>query len=381
MQFKDVIGQDAVKARLRASRKEGRISHAQLFFGPSGSGVLPMAMAYAQFLICQQPTDNDSCGTCPSCQKCNKMVHPDIYFSFPVITLAKQKIDKPVSNDFITDFRKMVLSHPYMDYNDWMSDISDTENKQGRIYVHEGPEIIKRINLKAFEAPFKIVLMWLPEKMWPDLANKLLKSLEEPPDNTVFLLASEQRDALLQTILSRTQSIKLTRLNDQQVINSLLLSKEMEMQKAGEIARLADGDYHLAEELSEQLSGNDTFDKSFLAWMRLCFNPAKNMEALMAWVDQIASYKREEQKQFLYASIQMVRECMMVNLADPSLVKLENQQVKTLEKFLPFVNAKNMTPFVEELSKAHYHIERNAHAKILFLDLSLKLGNILQIKA
>jgi DNA polymerase-3 subunit delta' len=170
-------------------------------------------------------------------------------------------------------------------------------------------------------------------------------------------------------------------LNDQQVINSLLLSKEMEMHKAGEIARLADGDYHLAEELSEQLSGNDTFDKAFLSWMRLCFNPAKNMEALMAWVDNMATYKREEQKQFLYASIQMVRECMMVNLADASLVKLEDQQVKSLEKFLPFVNAKNMTPFVEELSKAHFHIERNAHAKILFLDLSLKLGNILQIKA
>ena len=142
MQFKDVIGQDAVKARLRASRKEGRISHAQLFFGPSGSGVLPMAMAYAQFLICQQPTEDDSCGTCPACQKCNKMVHPDIYFSFPVITLAKQKIDKPVSNDFIADFRKTVLAHPYLDYNDWIAEISDSENKQGRIYVHEGPEII-----------------------------------------------------------------------------------------------------------------------------------------------------------------------------------------------------------------------------------------------
>jgi len=380
MQFKDVIGQDKVKASLRASRKEGRVSHAQLFFGPPGSGVLPMAMAYGQFLICENPSDEDSCGVCSVCQKCNKMVHPDIYFSFPVITVAKQKIDKPVSNDFVSDFRKAVLSHPYIDYNDWIAEISDSENKQGRIFVHEGPEIIKRINLKAFEAPFKVVIMWLPEKMGQDLANKLLKSFEEPPDNTLFILASEQREVLLQTILSRTQSVKLGRLDDQQVINSLLLDKRIDMQKAGEIARLADGDYHLAEELAVQLVGDDTFDKAFLAWMRLCFNPVKNMEALMAWVDQMATHKREGQKQFLFASIQMVRECMMVNLADQSLVKLDNQQVKTLEKFLPFINAKNMTPFVEELGKAHYHIERNAHAKILFLDLSLKLGNILQIK-
>lgn len=381
MLFREVIGQESVKANLRASRKEGRISHAQLFFGPPGSGVLPMAMAYAQYLICENPSDNDSCGVCPPCQKCNKMVHPDIYYSFPVITLSKQKIDKPVSNDFIADFRKAVLARPYLDYNDWMVEISDSENKQGRIYVHEGPEIIKRINLKAFEAPFKIVVMWLPERMGQDLSNKLLKSFEEPPDNTIFILASEAREVLLQTILSRTQSVKLGRLSDQQIINALLLSREMEMHKASEIARLADGDYHLAEELSQQLTGNETFDKAFLGWMRLCFNPAKNMEALMAWVDQMAANKREEQKQFLFASIQMVRECMMVNLADQSLVKLEDQQVKTLEKFLPFVNAKNMTPFVEELSKAHFHIERNASAKILFLDLSLKLSNILQIKA
>ena len=381
MQFKDVIGQDAAKARLCASLKEGRVSHAQLFFGPPGSGVLPLAMAYAQFLICQQPTDSDSCGTCAACQKCNKMVHPDIYFSFPIVKLAKQKKDNPVSNDFIADFRKVVLSHPYLDYNDWIAEISDTDNKQGFIFVAEGPEIIKRIYLKAFEAPFKIVLMWLPEKMRPELSNKLLKSLEEPPDNTVFILASEQRDVLFQTILSRTQSIKLTRLNDQQVVNSLLLRKEMEMQKAGEIARLADGDYHLAEELSDQLTNEESFDNSFLAWMRLCFNPARNMEALLSWVDHMATNKREEQKQFLYASIQMVRECMMVNLADSSLVKLESQQVKSLEKFLPYVNAKNMSPFVEELTKAHFHIERNGQAKIVFLDLSLKLGNILQIKA
>ena len=288
MQFKDVIGQDKVKASLRASRKAGRVSHAQLFFGPPGSGVLPMAMAYGQFLICENPSDDDSCGVCSVCQKCNKMVHPDIYFSFPVITLAKQKIDKPVSNDFVSDFRKAVLLHPYIDYNDWIAEISDTENKQGRIFVHEGPEIIKRINLKAFEAPFKVVIMWLPEKMGQDLANKLLKSFEEPPDNTLFILASEQREVLLQTILSRTQSVKLGRLDDQQVINSLLLNKSIDMQKAGEIALLADGDYHFAEELAAQLVGDDTFDKAFLAWMRLCFNPVKNMEALMAWVDQRA---------------------------------------------------------------------------------------------
>lgn len=380
MLISEIIGQVTVKTTLLQAAKEGRVSHALLFFGPRGSGVLPMARAFAQYLTCTNQGEFDSCGKCSSCLKNSKLVHPDVHFSFPVVTDSKRGIKKPISNDYIAEFRQIAISHPYFDYNDWVPEIADSENKQAVIYVHEASEIIRKINLKAFESPYKVMIIWLPERMNMEVANKLLKSFEEPPSNTVFILATEQRDQIIQTILSRTQLIKIHRIEDEEIENALIHRRNLSSQAAHEIAMLSDGDFHLALELSNREEGIGNHEAEFLAWMRLCFNPMKTMEQLLAWVESIAGKGREGQKQFLFACIQTVRECMMINLADPSLVKIDPHQQKTLERFLPFVNQFNMTPFVNELNQAYYHIERNANGKILFLDLSLKISKILQIK-
>ncbi|MBL7925070.1 MAG: DNA polymerase III subunit delta, partial [Bacteroidia bacterium] len=221
MQFSEVIGQQAVKNRLVQSAREGRVSHALLFFGQPGSGVLPMARAFAQYLNCEAPGANDSCGACPSCRRSAGMVHPDIHFVYPVIT--GQGITKPKSIDYLEPWRELQLKFPYTGLSEWVEFITegDAKSKQGIIPVEEAQDIIHKINLKAFEGKFKVIIIWMPEKFHPSTANKLLKSLEEPPDDTVFILASEARDQLLGTILSRTQMVKLERLHEEEVAEAL----------------------------------------------------------------------------------------------------------------------------------------------------------------
>jgi DNA polymerase-3 subunit delta' len=378
MLFSEVIGQESVKQQLIHSGKEGRVSHALLFFGPKGSGPLPMALAFAQYLNCENPGPTDSCGTCSSCIKSMKMVHPDIHYVYPVVTTKENT--KPKSSDFLVDWRSSVLANPYLDINDWIEIIVGEGNKQGFIPAEESNEIVKKINYKAFEAPYKILILWMPEKMRQEAANKLLKSLEEPPEKTIFILVTEHRDQLITTILSRTQLVKVNRLRDEEIAAELIRQKGIDSPNALELARLADGDFHTAKELAEQQIEKGRHDQDFLNWMRLCFNPMKTMPALMAWVEDMAEKNRETQKQFLFSCIRMVRECMLVNMGDPRLVKLDQEQLQTLGKFLPFVNLHNMGQFAGALNEAYFHVERNAHAKILFLDLSLKISKILQIK-
>lgn len=379
MQFASVIGQQAVKDRLISSSREGRVSHALLFFGQPGSGVLPMARAYAQFLNCENPSETDSCGECGSCRRASRMVHPDINYVYPVVTGI---VKNPKSIDFIEDWRKLQLDQPYANLNDWINYITggDAKNKQGNIPAEESQDIIHKINLKAFEGKYKVMIIWMPEKMHTVTANKLLKSLEEPPADTLFILASEARDQLLTTILSRTQLVKLSRLTEEEVVAGLMTEEKLAESEAYDIARLAEGDFNLALELAGREKGTGSHEEAFLNWMRLCFNPFKTMDKLLAWVDGMAVESKEEQKQFLSASIQVLRECLLINVADGPLVKMTGTQRAVVQKFLPFINEVNAQPFMTALSEATYHLERNAHAKILFLDLSLKIHSILQIK-
>jgi DNA polymerase-3 subunit delta' len=379
MQFASVVGQQAVKDRLIAASREGRVSHALLFFGQPGSGVLPMARAFAQFLNCEQPTEADSCGVCGSCRRAAKMVHPDINYVYPVVTGI---VKNPRSVDFIEDWRNLQLEQPYANLTDWIDYITsgDAKNRQGNIPAEEAQDIIHKINLKAFEGRFKVMIIWLPEKMHVVTANKLLKSLEEPPSDTLFILASEARDQLLSTILSRTQLVKLGRLQEEDIVAALQPSYQLLETEALDMARLAEGDFNLAIQLARQERGTGSYEEAFLNWMRLCFNPFKTMDKLLAWVDGIAAESKEEQKQFLAASLQVLRECLLINVADGPLVKMTNAQRTVIQKFLPFVNELNAAPFMEAVSEAIYQLERNAHGKILFLDLSLKIHRILQIK-
>ncbi len=377
MLFSEVIGQDLVKEKLILSHKDGRVSHAQLFFGPKGAGMWPLANAFAQYLTCENPTTIDSCGVCLSCKKNMKMVHPDVHYVFPVMTSKKHK--SPKSFDYIADWRRTALANPYLDYNDWVEVIAESDTKQATIMNEEVADIIHKINLKAFEAPYKVIIIWLPERMNATVGNKLLKSFEEPPDKTIFLLACEQRDLLMQTIISRTQMVKLSRLKDEEIVDALI-RKDISQEKAKEIARFADGDFHQALELSLQEQGEGSQEQDFVNWMRLCFKPEKSMSNLITWVDVMSGLNRDQQKNFLFSNIQVVRECLMMNMASIEMVKLDVQQKEKLKLFLPFVNENNVDSFVTELNKAHYHVERNANAKILFLDLSLKISRILQIK-
>lgn len=380
MLFRDVIGQQAVKEKLINSSREGRVSHALLFFGQPGAGVLPLARAFAQFLNCESPLQNDSCGSCGSCKRATKMVHPDIHFVYPVVT--GNGIQKPKSLDYISPWREIFLTQPYANLNDWVDFITggDSKTKQGNIPVEEAQDIIHKINLKAFEGKYKVIIIWMPEKMGTPTANKLLKSLEEPPDDTVFILATEARDQLLATIQSRTQLVKLERLREEEIVEGLIKNFELPESEAYDLARLSEGDYNLAMELADREQGSGSHEEAFLNWMRLCFNPLKSMEKLLMWVDGMAAETREQQKQFLTASLQVLRECLLVNVSDGPLVKLEASQRIAIQKFLPYVNLSNVDPFAEALSLATYHLERNAQAKILFLDLSLKVSRILQMK-
>ena len=307
------------------------------------------------------------------------MVHPDIHFVYPVVTGV---VKNPKSVDFVEDWRQQMIPDPYMSLNDWVDVLTggEAKTKQGNIPVEEAQDIIHKISLKAFEGKYKVIIIWMPEKMPPPTANKLLKSLEEPPDDTVFILASEARDQLLATILSRTQLVKLNRLSDSEIAEGLEQGFGIPAPEALNIARLADGNYSLALELAGRETGNGSHEEMFLNWMRLCFNPLKTMDKLLLWVEGMAAEGREQQKQFLAANLQVLRECLLVNVADGAMVKLEDTQRVAIQKFLPFVNLNNVDDFAAALTEAAYHLERNAHAKILFLDLSLKISSVLQKK-
>lgn len=373
MLLSEVTGHQAAKVKFINAVRSGRVSHALLISGNEGSGGLPLALAFAQYLTCENQAD-DSCGQCASCIKNNKMVHPDVHYSFPVV---KEEKKEPKSNVYMDDFRACVLQHPYLDLNDWLAYLG-AEKKQGFISVDESADILRKLQLKSFESKYKIIILWLPEKLRTDSANKLLKILEEPPDNTVFFLVTENRDQLLATILSRTQLIKAARLSDDEVMRGLMRQKGLEENDAKRIAHFSEGNYHLALTLTSGEMPEVSAEELFIEWMRLCFSPMKALPKLYSWSDNIAKKNRENQKQFLVSCIQIIRECMMVNVGSDLLVRLDEKQYEKLKLFFPFVHESNVYAMIHELNEAVYHIERNANARILFLDLSFRLSSLLK---
>ena len=267
MHFSDVIGQEEVKERLIRSVKENRVSHALLFLGAEGSGNLSLAVAFAQYLVCENQGNDDSCGKCPGCMKMKKLVHPDVTFSYPVTT--REKLKSPKSVDFISEWRKAVLHNPYMNYNEWITEL-DSENKQGNISVDESADILRRLNLKSVEAPYKIVIIWLAEKMNAAASNKLLKIIEEPPDRTFFFLVSDNYEQILPTILSRTQLVKLKKIGDAEMSEALMKQHSLLKDSAQKIAHRAGGNYLEAINLIHHHDEEENENKRFLEWMRAC---------------------------------------------------------------------------------------------------------------
>lgn len=372
MLFKEIIGQQAVKERLVRSFKEGRISHAQLFLGPEGSGGLPMAVAYAQFISCTNKTEDDSCGACSSCVKYNKLIHPDLHFVYPVALSASVK----TSADVAVNWREAFLDNPYITLFNWFESLS-AENKQAVIGTEESGEILRKLSLTTYEAEYKIMVIWQAEKMNPSAANKLLKILEEPPDKTLFLLVCENEDQLLRTIVSRTQLIKINKISDQDLMEALISIHGQTAEAAEKISHLADGSYSEAIMLMSENENAGQNLASFQKLMRasLKFDP----KAVISWIDEIGSAGRERQKNFLNYALHIMRESAMMNYGDSELVKLGEDEKEFVKKFSPFIHGANIERFIEELNKAHLHMERNASAKILFMDLAFKFNELLKV--
>lgn len=375
MNFSQIPGQKDIIEKLLRSVKEERVSHAQLFAGPEGCGSMALALAYATYISCESRSGIDSCGTCKSCVKYEKMIHPDLHFVFPVI--KGKKVTDPVSDNYLEEWREFVKKSPFFTLNNWL-DFIEVGNAQGGIFASEASEIIKKLNLKTFESDFKIMIIWLPEKMHQATANKLLKMIEEPPEKTLFLLVSEEPDKVIPTILSRCQLVKIPSFSSNDIEKYLKMRFILSAEKAADISRVSTGNLTRAVELCENedsyLANLDRF-KSLMrfAWKR-------DVISIINWSEEIATTGREAQKSFISFSMRILRENLMLSLDQlkNKLVFLTGEEEAFSGKFHPFINQNNIYPLTEEFNLVYSHIEANGNAKIIFLDLALKVTRLIR---
>jgi len=383
MQFSTVLGQEHLKNHLTQSVDNGRIPHAQLFVGPEGSGTLAMAIAYAQYILCGNTQSENSGGNASCNLKFENFGHPDLHFAFPVATTDKIK-KHPVSNHFMDEWRKLLKEQPYGNLFDWYR-LLGVENKQGQIGVDEALNIVKALSLKSYEGGYKIMLIWMAEKMNTSAANKLLKLIEEPPAKTVFILIAEDEAQIINTIRSRCQVLHFPPLAEAVIIEALQRNYQLDEATATKIAHQSNGNYNKACDLVYHDSEDLQFEEWFIFWIRSAFKAKGNKTAihdLISWSEQIAKTGRETQKQFLHYCLDFFRQALMMNYNAEALVFMD---IKTknfkLENFAPFIHEGNIMDISTELEDAIYHIERNGNSKIVLTDLSIKLTRLLHKKA
>jgi len=384
MLFNDVIGLPHLKNHLTTTADRNRIPHAQLFTGQAGSGVLPMAIAYAQYILCKNTSGENNNEKAASCNlKIRNLSHPDLHFAFPVATNDKVK-KNPVSSHFLEEWRSFLKNNPYGSLYDWYQNLG-VENKQGQISVYEAQDIVKSLSLKAYEGGFKVMIIWMAEKMNIAASNKLLKLIEEPPKNTVFILVAEDEENIIQTIRSRCQSLHFPPLSESDISKALMEREGCEVTEAKKIAHQANGDYTKATHILKKNAGDEQFEAWFISWIRSAFKAKGNKSTvleLVAWSEEIAALGRETQKSFLLYCMDFFRQSLLMNYKAKDLVYLEPSTEKfKLENFAPFVHGNNIMEITDALEKAIYHIERNGNAKIILTDLSIKLTRFLHKKA
>lgn len=375
MLFKEIIGNNAVKKQLTDAVKNNRISHAQLFLGKSGSAKLALALAYSQYLNCENKIENDSCGSCSSCLKFSNLSHPDLHLIFPILKVNGVKT--PTSDSFVNQWRGLILSNQYISINDWI-DYFGAENKtgqQGSIYIDEAASIQRKLSLKNYEAKYRVVLIWMPERMNLTVANKLLKLLEEPPIGTIFILVSEDANNLLPTIISRLQTLKIPDFNPEDIVRYF---GDITLEKAKQLKNITDADLGKMIKIQQDSEGILDFFEEFSVWMRLAYK--MDVGGFAKWVDKISTMGRKHQKLFLSYAIKMMRECLILNFANSSLLKTNEKEHAFISKFAPFIHEENSVMIVDELEKSIKSINRNANAKILFFELSLKMVKFLKVK-
>lgn len=379
MFFREIAGQKAVKDQLLNMIKIGRISHAMLFNGPDGNGKLAIAIAFAQYLFCTNKLDYDSCGTCPSCKKAEKLIHPDLHFIFPVV--KTKKFAKPVSNDFLELWREFVSKMPYHGYSDWLKFLN-LDNQQAGIFTQESSEIIRKLSFKPYESEYKVMIIWMPDKMNSSTSNKLLKILEEPPVNTIFILVTDNVDRIIPTIRSRTQIINLPKITYQDMNDSLKEKYNFADEKLQEIIRISDGNFLKAEEVINagfNENTSDLFDR-FAQLMRIAYGMRIN--DLIAFSENISLEGREYQKNFLEYALKMLRENFILNLSSNKsneIIYLTDKEKQFSNNFSKFITKNNIFEINLQFTEAYNHIERNGYSKLIFLDLGLKISKLLKI--
>ena len=376
MRFKDIIGHETLKRHLAESIDKGRISHAQLFSGAVGVGTLPLAIAYAQYLNCTSRRDGDSCGVCPSCIKMQQLAHPDLHFVFPVNKQGKKSGEVVLSADFMPLWREMIAeSGGYFTRQEWYDRLDLGKTLRGIISAREADEIIRRLQYKSFESEYKITIIWQPETMNEEAANKILKILEEPWDKTLFILVSERTDLLLPTIISRTQEVAVPRLKNEDLM-ALAQGGEgtIDEQQLHNTARLAAGDVTEWRRLTgggEDAVRKEAFDL-FCALMRLSYND-KHLE-LMDWADEVAQLSREQQRSMLLHAARLLRESYMLHAGLGSISYLWGEEAKFCQNFAPFIGNQNIEYLISEIETAMRQVSQNGNSRIIFTHFALAVS-------
>ncbi|MFN6944226.1 MAG: ATP-binding protein [Cytophagaceae bacterium] len=374
MLFSQIPGQESLKNTLRSSVLNNHIAHAQLFSGQEGNASLALALAYAAYINCEDRTPEDSCGKCSSCLKINKIIHPDLHFVFPINT-TKEISKDPSCALFMKHWREFVLHNPYSSLSEWGNFIG-AENKQLNISADEARNIVKTISLKSFEAEFKVLIIWMVDQMNVNASNATLKILEEPPEKTIFLLITNSLEKILPTILSRTQIVRVPPFTDQEVSQHLIDKFEQESKKATQMAYLADGNMHEAIKLISETEEDN--HQIFSEWMRSCYR--KDIPEMINWTESFQKLAKENQKNFFQYGLNIFRESLIYKYADQSILRLNEEDLKFIQNFSKVLDHTKIDKITNELNEASYHIERNANAKITFLDLSLNIASILHSK-
>jgi DNA polymerase-3 subunit delta' len=373
MFFKDIIGQSELKRRILQSVKADFTPHAQLFSGREGFGGLQLALAYARYLHCTKRQPEDACGVCLSCLKFNKLSHPDLHFVFPIINKKGNK--EAFCDDFLPEWRTFITEKPYSNLSSWLDRIA-AENAQGLIYARESDEIARKLNLRAYESDYKIMIIWLPEKMHEAAANKLLKLLEEPPEKTVFLLVADDPERILATIRSRTQMLIIPPIDNNDMMKVLQEKYDLSNEDIRLIIRLSKGSYSEAERIIRTKGENEVYLDLFISIMRNSWT--RNVKNMKSAAEQFASMGRDRQKVFFAYSQQMIRENFIYHLQTPEINYMNRKEEDFSLKFHTFVKETNIVDFMEELALAERHIEANVNPRMIFFDLSIKIAVLLK---